>query len=67
LIAQSNATEEVIDVGKSVTVKATFDSYNMIIGDAMCQTIDWKKEVRRMVPLPRNKSKKLPQFQKQQW
>jgi len=32
---QSNATKEVINVGKSVTVKATFDSYNVIIGDAM--------------------------------
>jgi len=32
---QSNAADKVINVGKSVTVKATFDSYNMIIGDAM--------------------------------
>ena len=33
LIVQSNATDKVINVGKSVTVKATFDSYNMILGD----------------------------------
>jgi len=35
LVVQSNAAEEAIDVGKSVTVKATFDSYNVIVGDAM--------------------------------